>query len=290
VYYVERIDANQWAEFARLIPRGWNTSAKGVADELLFGARLFGEPIGAATVKPSPHDRSVAVLSSCRVVPGQRRAGVGTRLIRCLEEEARRRGFERLDAWFMEDDPRAPSMTALLRHCGWKEPEPSAYFCSSTHVLLSTAPWMDLHIPPELERFHWAQLTAQDRATIKAWLEDGRLPRSLDPLIYDPSQPMSKGSLGLRKNGELAAWCTVVYNSPSQACTQSFFVNPALGQPWLAIALLVESIRLTPDCEYQFHVSFERKGMVRFVDRRMRPYLTSVRRALCSRRFPGRTV
>jgi GNAT superfamily N-acetyltransferase len=282
MYCLEQIRPEIWPDYTRSVLGGFSpypSASKSVA----FGARLSGEPVGLVLAQPNQYDPNVAVVKLCAVAKRHRRAGVGSALLNGLEPVLAAEGYARGECWLMETSPARTAIERLLQRASWPDLQPHAYVCKSDHATLSQAKWVQIPFPDCLEKFHWSQLTEDDRTIIRNGRDRGWFPRPLDPLSIDPtSAATAAGSIGFRHQGRLAGWCVIYSPQPGKLSVVSLFADPALHRPAYAIAALAESIRLSPGLDYSWDVSFEREGMKRFVDRRMRPHLTSLTQALRS--------
>lgn len=280
MYYLEQIEPQVWPQYTRSV-LGRDVVPPGSDQSLSVGAKLSGEPVGLVLARPNKYRPELAIVTLCAVLPRHRRAGVGTALLHRAEALLAARGFVGCETWLMDSHPSKETAARFLQHAEWSELKPAAYFCKTTQSLLNQAEWAQIPIPDCFERFHLSELTEADRSVIEEWNRRELFPASLHPLRYDvATASMPNGSIGIRYQGRLAGWSAARYTAPNQVEVFSLFADPALHRPALPITLLSEAIRITPDREVSFDVSFERDGMKRFVDRRMRPYLSTVRCAL----------
>jgi hypothetical protein len=282
MYVVDRITESGLERYSSIVPRSvWSNfqASKTSTQPVIVGATLFREPVGVAIACRRLGYQDVADVYSLHVSRRHRRMGVGTRLVRRLERELFERGFRACEFYYMAERPEGRAYEGLLAKSGWEPPAPCAYFCETDHERLLPAPWMRLTLSDSFEIFPWRQLSSQEREYIGRRKSDGWFPEPLDPFFHgDPADPVP-GSLGLRFKGQLAGWSIAVRVEEGVLGCRSLFVDPSLQTTARAVALLAESIRRTSGYRYVFDVCFERERMRQFVDRRMIPYLTSIRRS-----------
>jgi hypothetical protein len=239
------------------------------------GAKLFGQPVGIAFADERDPGEP-ARLEFCNVEPRQRRAGVGRALLEKMEAAAHRQ-YGGLEARYLDD----PALDALFNRLGWSEPESLLLSCTTTVELLSSAPWMELcNFPPEYEVFPWCDVTEAEKA---AMLESQRkkpwYPELLSPFGGKrPLEPIT--SLALRYRGEIVGWSTVEVIGGDTLRGAKQFVRADLQATGRSIMLVMHSLQRVPLTGIKkliFDVPLEYPRMVRFVSRRFKPYLLSIR-------------
>src|SRR5262249_8689802 len=101
----------------------------------------------------------------------------------------------------------------------------------------------------------------------------------LNPFI-DEDKIEPRVSLGVRKNGEVIGWWIVCRADAKTLVCTSLFTKPELQLQGYGVAVLAKSILLNADKErdwFVWDVSPAHPDMVRFVYRRMAPYVLSIR-------------
>jgi GNAT superfamily N-acetyltransferase len=94
---------------------------------LLVATLDDGEVAGCAFLRLQPAEewelrdrlRNIAVLTHVEVVKGQRRNGVGTRIVQAAEEQARRHGRRRIALGVKDDNPGARTLYEGLGFADW---------------------------------------------------------------------------------------------------------------------------------------------------------------------------
>jgi GNAT superfamily N-acetyltransferase len=252
------------------------------ADPDLIGvaASIGGHPAGFAVASIREDDRRIADVCSVTVGLAHRRRGIATALLQRMEEEAGISGCGALVCKYMTNRPATAAVEALLRKSGWSPGEQRMLFCESDFATITQAPWMaQRDFPAGYEPFLWATLTSAEREDIlDRQRRDPWFPETLTPFwMEDTIEPVS--SLGLRYHGEIAGWC-VSHRVRSDTIRYSrLFVRRELQGLARAVPLLARSIYCHEHTEVDkaiFDVAAQNTLMLRFVERRMKPYLKSM--------------
>jgi GNAT superfamily N-acetyltransferase len=243
-------------------------------------ANIEGASIGAALAEvPAPEKTR---LCSVAVRQEYRRLGVASALLQAVEEQARERACSLMYVNLIEKNTPTAEISGLLRRNGWTELASRGVICETNLPTISQAPWMKHdEIAPDCEVFFWKDLSAFERARLcerirrQPWF-----PEAISPFSHE-EHTVTATSLGLRRHGEIAGWCIFHrVNSVATECT-SLVVTPELQGRGDAIALLARAIRLHENLpghkRFIFDVGFDKGAMMRFLKRRMTPYLTSIR-------------
>jgi GNAT superfamily N-acetyltransferase len=284
------------------------------ADVVAVGASLMGKPAGLALAQIGVGEPKSAQLHSVVVAAAHRKSGMGGALLASVESEARSRGCEYLHGVFMTGGDSGAATEALLRKNGWSEPQSRRLICECG---LEHAPaWFAslvasaVDLPAEYSVFPWVELSAEERSAVAAREgTPGWHSPALSPFPDEPLEPTM--SLGLRHKGEVAGWAIWTVFEESRVRCARLFVRRDLQRLGRGIALLAQSIerargraqgRLGPPINRKltgvrprqaplcgrvpqkpkwtraiFDVAVENEPMVKFVRRRMAPYLTSLR-------------
>lgn len=242
------------------------------------GAVLLGEPVGLvlAELKSDPR---VADIDSIDVVAQQRHVGIGTALLQRIERELLARGCSWADITYMTQRPSTPSVEGLLRKTGWPAAAPRVMICRTDFDRLRQAPWMKpTDFPVPFQVFRWIELTARERADIlESQVRAEWFPEALSPFVKTRFDPVC--SLGLRYRGEVVGWIIAHQVIEDTLSCGPLFVRKEFEARGRAITLLAHAFhasRNTDTRNFIFGVSLQRPLMVRFVQRRMSPYLISI--------------
>lgn len=221
-----------------------------------------------------------AELISLFVAPEHRRQGVGAALIHALRQAAAQLGCCELRLITRDSWPAMPVLMRLLARQGWETPQPHMLLARSTCALMATA--LLKHppvIPPGFWIFPWTELEPAERVVLQT--EAGMMahvPAALRPLQYEAAIEGAT-SLGLRYGTELIGWIICQRAAPEVIQYSSLYVRPPFQQRGRGIPLLLEALRrqcLLGVPRAIFQVDASNTVMVRFVLRRMRPYLTDL--------------
>lgn len=290
MYSLKRLTAQDAADFSAFtFPyfRPTLTPANFGAQTTAIGATLAGDPVGLVLAE-SKHNASLAEICSIGVSAHQRHVGIGTALLRRIENELLARQCAWAEIAYMTNQPCTFIVERLLRKTGWPEAAPRVMICRTDFDLLYRAPWMkDANFPRPFEVFCWKELTTQERAaTMESQAREEWFPEALSPFVKDHLiDPVC--SLGLRYKGEIVGWCIGHQIGKDTLSCGCLFVRKEFESRGRAITLLAQAVyasRHTERRKFIFGVSFERPSMIRFVQRRMAPYLTSIETTKGSRK------
>lgn len=221
------------------------------------------------------------LLRSLYVDPAYRGQGLGARLLERAEAEARGRGHEELRTIYTAGGAGIPAFERVLARRGWSAPERRTWVMRSTPELLTEAfTRVKLRpLDPETEVFPWRDLgDAEAEALLRQQRETGWPSLEVFPLHYGPRfEPET--SVGLRRHGEVVGW---VVNHRVDATTLRFTCS-YLREELQGTGRLVEVYsrvvaRMSPAGfrEVVWTVPVEFPRMVRFAERRIGPFLTSL--------------
>ena len=245
-----------------------------------IGAFLRSEAIGLVLAELQESNRKAAICSIA-VAAQQRRTGIATALLREVERELIIRGCRLAEIIYMTERPSTLAVEGLLRKSGWPEANCRLMICSSDFDLLSQAPWMRrTDFPAGFEVFRWKDLADHERIEILESQEKRPwFPEVLSPFDHENKmEPCC--SLGLRHRERVIGWCIGDRLGADTLRCSSLFVGEQFAAQGRAITLLARSIHASRGIgrpNFTFDVSFQRPLMIQFVQRRMTPYLKSIR-------------
>lgn len=257
--------------------------------DIPVGLVLAQAPLAAAADGGDAEQPETARLLSVSVVPGWRRRGVATRLMRSLEEALIQRGCTRLTTGYTTRMPAWQPFERLLDACRWPAPEATLLMSMGLvdNMMKAPPPWLAAprEMPPGFELFEWSQLGAEERAQLQREVDNREIPGGLSPLgdeeIIEPDI-----SVGVRHNGEVIAWMIVIRSPwvPDALCYRSQYVRPHLrGTQALGPLTLAEALRrhaASPIKEVRpvgtFGMSFKNAAkMLNFFRKRLAPFCFS---------------
>jgi GNAT superfamily N-acetyltransferase len=244
-----------------------------------LGASKASQAIGLALAEIIPNT-GIAQILSLFVKPKYRQIGIGTALLNSLEQDLRRFGCTKMQLTYISGAATTPALERLLNKQNWSSDQSEMIVCNSTTNMLKNAPWLDSYfLPSSFSIFPLVELTLaeyqaiQKQQAIAPWY-----PEILSPFRGElPVEPLN--SLGLRYRGEVVGWIATHRISPDTIRYTSLFVRKDLQKMGRAISLLAEAVKIQvnsdiPQCICA--VFTDNEPMVRFVERRLVPFLTKV--------------
>ena len=237
------------------------------------------KPIGLALAEISLDGKSAEVLSIF-VLPMYRRHGVATALLARLEQELFLRGCTSAELVYITGQPTTLALERLLQRCSWTSPLPRRLICKTTAEKIIKAPWIHKYcFPHSYEIFSWKEITAKERLAIfqqqkkQLWI-----PRDLIPPKHDEHLE-SLNSIGLRYQGQVVGWVLTERINPNTISYNSMFVRQELQKMGRGINLVAHAIQLQLKANIPMSICavwLTNKPMIRFVQKHMKPYLTSI--------------
>jgi GNAT superfamily N-acetyltransferase len=229
-----------------------------------------------------------AQVISLFVQPEHRRRGLAAGMLARLERALAQGGVTAAELVFHDDWPAAPVLRHLLNKAGWLDPQARLLLCRTTTDRIAQAPWLRLRpLPAGFDVFPWLELRSAERAAILA----SQAARPWYPEVLSPFQEEARiealNSLGLRYHGQVVGWMVTHRTAPDTIQYTSMFVRPPYQGLGRGIALAAQAIRLQVASDIPrglFQVETGNQAMASFVQRRMRPYLTSVGTAWVTRK------
>lgn len=251
-----------------------------------IGVSLSGMPVGLVCAELKRD--YTADLRSIVVARESRRKGVATLLLRTIEQTLSDCGCAGVSVTYASSGGPHPAIEHLLQKTGWRPLEARGILCKTDYASLSQAEWMKhKSFPPGYDCHLLSALPENSRSRIiQSQAVQPWFPDVLNPFV-DEEDIETKTSLAITHGDEVVGWC--VCHRVSEFATQckSLFVRKELQNRGLAITLLVRTIELGRVLRHQsffFDVAFDKVKMIRFVERRMLPYLQSVRTIYRSRK------
>jgi len=246
-----------------------------------------GGPVGLALALIDREARTAELLSLF-VVPDHRRQGIGATLIRQLSAELRQRGSQRLTMRY-PDSPSSVALARILEKQHWTAPKAAALVCyaSTDRVQQAQQPHLTQYLerlttklPPEYSLFLWAELTTADRQAITSQMATDATMQRFDPFI-DAARLEPLNSLGLRYQDQVVGWIITHRIAPDTIRYTQMYVNPDNQPLSRSTLLLAKAIQLQvdrlPHTQGTFRVDMDNIPMVKFVRRRLQPYLDEIR-------------
>lgn len=253
-----------------------------------IGVSHNAQPIGLAIAIIVPKTDQGQILSLF-VKPEYRQQGIGGNLLQYLSQRLETLGCRKVEINYTTKSNTTFALESLLRRQNWSTPESKTFMCYTTTELIKKAPWLDSSfLPPAFQIFPLAELTKQEYQNIQQRQDfSSWYPEVLSPFSGEmPIEPFN--SLGLRYLGEVVGWMATHRIAPDTIRYTSLFVRKDLQKMGRAIPLLVKAIKLQVNSEIlngTFAVNVDNISMMRFVRRRLQPFLSQVRESKISHKL-----
>jgi N-acetylglutamate synthase-like GNAT family acetyltransferase len=261
----------------------WRTRLQQTESEestIAIGVEIDSQPVGLAIAELVPHTDKAQILS-IYVKPENRQQGIGGSLLRNLSQKLQTLGCRQLELGYTAQTNSTVALEKLLSQQGWSIPQPKMLVCHSITERMQQAPWLySAHLPATFSIFPLIQLTNQEYQIIQQQqTRDPWYPEILSPFRGDlPVEPLN--SLGLRYQGQVVGWMATHRIAPDTIRYTNLFVRQDLQKMGRAIPLIAEAIKLQLKSNiprYTCAAEVGNKPMVKFVRRRLQPFLTQVR-------------
>lgn len=226
---VRRLNAVSVKPFLLFTAPGLRHSLLGDAwppEWIVFGATFWGEPAGAAVAYLG---NDTLRLIDLYVLPCYRLAGIGTGLLRAMEEEAKQAGAGTVSALYRPDG-HSPALEALLGRAGWTSPT-LRHWLFWTRCSSGFNSWVTRYrFRAPYEVVSWPDVTERERETIAERGAEGWYPADLSPFHRPVSDLDPVCSVGLRRDDQIVGWVLCVREMPEQLLVETMFVDPPLQQ------------------------------------------------------------
>ncbi|RUS94722.1 hypothetical protein DSM106972_092570 [Dulcicalothrix desertica PCC 7102] len=238
------------------------------------------QPVGLVLAKICEDNQSAEVLSIF-VKVSYRNTGLGTSLLKRLEQELQTRGCKKVEIVYMAGQPTTAVLEHLLQKCHWELPQSRMLVCRGDNKVLE-AEWVKKysHLPSEYSIFPWEEITEQERQAMKKQQEiQPWIPEDLIPFQYENNfEPLN--SLGLRYKEQVVGWVINHRFSSDTIRYTCSFVRKDLQKMGRIISLYAEAGKR--QCQANIFkciwtVPLQHQGMVNFVKRYWIPYLNSLK-------------
>lgn len=249
------------------------------------GVHLGSQPVGLVLAETSTEqNQKIATILSLFVVPEHRGSGLGKSLLTYMENELIQLGCLQVNVVYVSNSS-TPHWEKILQKCNWSSPQIRMLVCSGLIANIKDAAWLKLAntLPSAYTIFPWVELTNQERESIQEqqatspWYPEILSPWSEEEII----EPLN--SLGLRYKDQVVGWMITHRVAEDTIRYTKMFVRKDLQSLGRAISLLAKAIKLQldtrEDSKAVFTVFADNTEMIKFVDKRLAPYLTSVRQS-----------
>jgi hypothetical protein len=260
------------------------------------GAEVEGVPVGLTIARLDRPDDAMprqGQVLSLFVTPDHRNRGLGRLLLTHLETELGDRGCQQLEIRYLSGSHARP-LERILTQQRWFAPQATALVCYASTDRVRQAPpphlvdylerWLN-RLPAHYQFFPWIDLTAAERADLERRMEDDALMQRFNPFLEDDKlEPLN--SLGLRYENRIVGWVITHRTAADTVRYTQMYVDPASQPLSRSTLLLAKAIQLQvehlPHTKGTFRVDIGNAPMVKFVHRRLKPYLGDLRTAYCA--------
>jgi len=251
---------------------------------IAIGVHLASQPVGLILVETSI-DRKNAEILSLFVVPEHRKRQLAKTLLIYIEEKLYQIGCSRVNLVYVYNAT-SPALEKILKQCNWFTPQIRMLVCSAPIINIKDASWLQLYnsLPSAYTIFPWVELTKQERELIQKqqaifnWYPEELSPWKEEEMI----EPIN--SLGLRYEDQVIGWMITHRIALDTVRYTKLFIRQDLQRLGRAIPLLATAIRLQlevmEETQAVFTVFADNTAMVKFIHKRLAPYLTNIRQSL----------
>lgn len=223
---------------------------------------------------------ATGIVASVFLLKEYRRRGIAAALFERCEVELKQSGCRYAEAQFTTGRPEIGFLERLLARRGWLPPEVTTLSCKATLAILEAPFFRKFQLPPRFEIFSWKDLPDDQRNQIlrsqaaRPWIPEG-----LNPLAFEAGyEPLN--SVGLRRGREVIGWVITHNRLPMSIRYTCAYVREDFKNRGIFIPLLESAIKRQianfPGTPGTWTVLVDHEAMVRFVRRRMSPYMVSV--------------
>jgi GNAT superfamily N-acetyltransferase len=244
---------------------------------IALGVELHGQPVGLILAEYQKNQNQANILSLI-VAQEHRQRGLASTLLIQIEEILKSSGCQQLNILY-NLNLTTPILERMLKRQNWESPFFYSLQCLTNRETIKQAPFLNRYtLPKKFTIFPWIELTSQERAKIKQRENGLNYPDELSPFKEDRIEDIS--SFGLRYQEEVVGWSIIERLMPNCVTYRVLFIKPELRSIGLGVHLFVASAhRQLADeklTSAMFIVLAENTAMVRFVNRHITPYLTSI--------------
>lgn len=246
------------------------------ASDLKIIAETSGVFAGLASVEYLPGSY-LARVAAVVVDPSLRRRGIGTALLSACEQMVAAAGARQIEAWYDAQTGDVEVVHGLFRKARWEAPLPGMLMVQATRRVLE-APWAKVKATAGDEVFAWSTASAQELEALRG---ETWFPPALGPFLNEPYEPIN--SLGLRREGRVIGWMLTHRMGPMTVRYSRLFVHPDHRIHARGIHLIVEAVRRQDQAGLPFGtfgVRSDNLSMRRFVERRMTPWVESIKEGI----------
>jgi N-acetylglutamate synthase-like GNAT family acetyltransferase len=234
--------------------------------------------------------RSLRVICWC-VLAEYRNKGIGTALLRLLENTARGIGAKVLVLTFRSDLAYTKIVRKILENHAWSSPQMRLKLYKVTRKSFREPAWFSrIKLPKDYSIFPWRDLSIDDRrGLIERQNQTGWYPNALTP-FQEESKIEWSNSLGLRHKGDITGWLITHRVAADVIQYSALFVSPENKPLSIGLPLIVEAVRRQCDTKIDraiFQVRSENRRFLEFIEHRLSDVLESSAERLLSKKEIG---
>lgn len=243
------------------------------SEELRILAEVGGSFAGLLTASYRP-GATHAELGAVVVEAAHRRRGVASALLRTCARVLAAGGAKTIEAWYDGSRVDTATIEGLLAKAGWERPIPGMVLVRATRRVLD-APWAKVDLAQDDHLAPWSEVTEAELEGLRGatWY-----PEALGPFPREPIEPVN--SLALRHRGLIIGWMLTHRTGPQVIRYSRLFLHPDHRIHARGVSMIVEAIRRQDAAGIPFGtfgVRSDNLAMRRFVERRMAPYVESIK-------------
>jgi GNAT superfamily N-acetyltransferase len=250
-----------------------------------LGVNIDSQPVGLALAEISTlENQKIASILSLFVVPEYRERTIGKTLLAHLDDIVHQRGCSLISVVYVNNST-TPYWEKILTHLDWSTPQVRRLICSGSIINIKDAPWLKVAnaLPAKYTTFPWVELTKQERELMqKQQAVSHWYPEEFSPWIEEEKlEPLN--SLGLRYQDQVIGWMVTHKIAVDTIRYNRLFVTENLEGLGLGGILIAQAIKLQlenmENSKAVFVVNTTNTPMVKFLHKRLAPYLDSLRQS-----------
>jgi GNAT superfamily N-acetyltransferase len=264
---------------------------------IAIGASALNAPVGLILAQYF-QGNGVGEILSVFVVPEYRNQGIGSTLIGMMEDSLAQYDCQQAALVYIKSSSTATYLEKILQHRKWNEPQSRMLLAESNCLKLDNPDVIQYiedclqksPLPADFTICPWSEVTSVELKKLQGQ-ENIWYPSSLSP-FQEVAIIEHTNSLGLRYQNEIVGWMITHRSTPNTIRYTSLFVREDLQRfgraipPW---TLLFKSFFLqahhspVPNCS--FTVLDGNDKMLRIINRRISPFLSSIRHSMGTTKF-----
>jgi len=236
-----------------------------------LGAEVDGEPAGAIVGYFDPQKKTAFVVS-VYVSKSFRRRGIGSALFKAVEDSLKKRGAGEIKIIYTFSNDRE-GLPATLKKLGWSDPAPFHHVFKMDKKMMDS-PFMKYRkLKQDYSYVTWKNFSPGEREILKG--QNWYL-KKLSPFAIDEDRIEPERSLILKYRSEVVGWLIMTVDDDETLFYNISYVREDLQRLGRMISIFAEagSIQVAEN-KYPYasgRINAKNTGMVRFVDKYIKPY------------------